>query len=59
MKVNANKLIELLSFDIKQYKEYADKERREIGKTQNYTRLCGLSDGLQMALNYIKKAMEE
>ena len=59
MKVDADKLISAFSFDAKRYKEYADKERREEGETQNYARLCGLADGFQRALDYVKKVMEK
>lgn len=59
MKVDADELIELFSFEAKRYKEYADKECMEEGKTQNYARLGGLADGFQRALDYVKKVMED
>lgn len=59
MKVDADKLIQAFSFDANRYKEYAEKEHREEGETQNYARLCGLADGFQRALDYVKKIIED
>lgn len=59
MKVDADKLIQAFSFDAKRYKEYAEKELKDIGKTQNYARLCGLADAYQRASDFVKQAMTE
>ena len=59
MKANADKLIEELSFEAKRYKEYADKELKEIGETHNYSRLGGLSDGFLRAMDIVRRIMRE
>ena len=45
--------------DREQFKEYADRELREIGKTHNYARLCGLADAYRMASDFVKQIMEQ
>lgn len=59
MKTNVDKLIEELSFEAKRYKEYADKELKEIGKTNNYSRLTGLSDGILRAIDIVGRRIRE
>ena len=59
IKMSSDKLIQAFSFDVKRYKEYADKELKEEGKTQNYARLCGLADAYQRASDFVKQAMSE
>ena len=59
MRANIDKLIEELSFEAMRYKEYADKELKEIGETQNYSRLGGLSDGFLRAIDIVRRIMQE
>lgn len=53
-----DKLIKEFSFNANRYKEYADKELKEIGETQNQARLGGLADGYSRALEYVQKITE-
>lgn len=59
MKADTDKLIEELSFEALRYKEYADKELKEIGETHNYSRLGGLSDGFLRAIDIVRRIMRE
>lgn len=54
-----DKLIKEFSFNANRYKEYADKELKEIGETQNQARLGGLADGYLRALEYVQKITEK
>ena len=56
--VKIDNITKNLAFEAMRYKDFADKELKEEGETQNYARLTGLADANKNAFDYVSKEIE-